>query len=114
SYVDGALAHAGPAARRRGTTVAVRRLFASLPARRKFMEHAGAEAARIAQVVRRYAVVHPGVTFSLVNETRPVLRTTGSSQVEVAVGESWGRHLQGALIALPPEERTGFRLTGWL
>lgn len=114
SYVAGEIAHQGPASRRRGTTVAVRRLFATLPGRRKFLDSASAETGRIAQVVRRYAVTHPEVRCSLLADGRLLLRTTGSGHVDVAVGECWGAAVRQGLLALPELAQSGFRADGWI
>jgi DNA mismatch repair protein MutL len=57
-----------PAARARGTTVEVRDLFAAVPARLKFLKSDRAEAAAIADVVKRLAMAHQDVRFTLSGE----------------------------------------------
>jgi DNA mismatch repair protein MutL len=54
-----------PAARARGTTVEVRDLFAAVPARLKFLKADRAEAAVVADVVKRLAMAHPNARFTL-------------------------------------------------
>jgi len=92
----------------------VRRLFNALPARRRFLDSPAAENSRIAQLVRRYAVIHPQVRFSLQVDARLLLRTTGAGQVEVAVGESWDLALRRGLVRLPAETQSGYALEGWI
>lgn len=54
-----------PAGHPPGTRVEVRDLFAATPARLKFLKSERAEAQAVADVVRRLALAHPGVRFSL-------------------------------------------------
>jgi DNA mismatch repair protein MutL len=63
-----------PAARAAGTDVEVRDLFYATPARLKFMKSERAETAAISDVVKRLALAHPEVAFSLSNGERMTLR----------------------------------------
>lgn len=54
-----------PQAMNRGTVIEVRDLFAQVPARRKFLKSARAEAAAITDVVRRLAMANPAIHFVL-------------------------------------------------
>ncbi len=57
----------------RGTAVTVRDLFASFPARKKFMKRAAAEAAACRAVFVDKALAFPAVSFRLVSGGKPVL-----------------------------------------
>ncbi|MEZ5873324.1 MAG: DNA mismatch repair endonuclease MutL [Hyphomicrobiales bacterium] len=63
-----------PAARTAGTEVEVRDLFYATPARLKFMKSERAESAAIADAVKRLALAHPEIAFSLSNGERTTLR----------------------------------------
>jgi len=63
-----------PAARAAGTDVEVRDLFYATPARLKFMKSERAESAAIADTVKRLALAHPEIAFSLSNAERTTLR----------------------------------------
>lgn len=113
-YRDGVLVHAGPAARRVGTTVTVRNLFAGLPGRRKFLGSGASEATRVVQVTRRYALAHPAVRFSLVSDARLTFRTTGSGRVDVVMGETWGTAIRAGLLELPTKLEGSATVSGWM
>jgi DNA mismatch repair protein MutL len=59
----------------RGTTVEVRDLFGTLPARRKFLRSASTEASHVAEAVTLLALARPGTGFSLRSGGRTVLET---------------------------------------
>ncbi len=63
-----------PVPRVSGTEVEVRDLFYATPARLKFMRSERAEAAAIADAVKRLAMAHPEIAFSLSNGERTTLR----------------------------------------
>jgi DNA mismatch repair protein MutL len=63
-----------PAARSAGTDVEVRDLFYATPARLKFMKSERAEMTVITDAVKRLAMAHPEVAFSLSNGERTTLR----------------------------------------
>jgi DNA mismatch repair protein MutL len=59
----------------RGTTVEVRDLFGTLPARRKFLRSAATEASHVAEAVTLLALARPETGFSLRSGGRSVLET---------------------------------------
>ena len=61
-----------PAARARGTTVEVRELFFSTPARRNFLKTDATELAHCLEAVRRHALVRPDVAFAVWHEGKRV------------------------------------------
>ena len=62
-----------PAAHNRGTTVEVRDLFFNTPARRKFLRTEKTEYSRIDSVVRKLALSHFGVGFTLRHNGKAIL-----------------------------------------
>ena len=61
-----------PAARNQGTTVEVKELFFSTPARRKFLKTDATELAHCIESVRRHALARPDVGFSIWHEGKLV------------------------------------------
>jgi len=70
---NGALAGEGPAALPPGTRVTVERLFARVPARRKFLRSERSEYAACLDVVKRLAMARPEIGFTLDHDGRRTL-----------------------------------------
>ena len=62
------------AAHPRGTTIAVRDLFFNIPARRKFLRSEATETYHLTNLVTHYALAHPEIAFTFVNNGREVVR----------------------------------------
>ena len=70
--LDGRTGELKPAARSPGTTVEVRELFYTTPARRKFLKTDATELAHCIEAVRRHALVRPDVGFAIWHEGKLV------------------------------------------
>ncbi|MDI1261138.1 DNA mismatch repair endonuclease MutL [Aquabacterium sp.] len=68
-----------PAARGVGTSVEVRELFFSTPARRKFLKTEGTELAHCLEAVRRHALARPDVGFAVWHEGKLVAQWRAGS-----------------------------------
>ena len=71
-----------PAARAQGTTVEVRELFFSTPARRKFLKSDSTELAHCVEAVRRHALVRPQVGFAVWHEGRLVEQWRAANEAQ--------------------------------
>ena len=84
--LSGLTGELSPAARAQGTTVEVKELFFSTPARRKFLKTDATELAHCVEAVRRHALVRPEVGFAiwhdgkLVEQWRAASSTTQGTQ----------------------------------
>ncbi|MBT0568780.1 DNA mismatch repair endonuclease MutL [Curvibacter sp. CHRR-16] len=70
--LDGGSGELRPAARAHGTTVEVKELFFSTPARRKFLKSDSTELAHCIDSVRRHALARPDVGFAIWHEGKLV------------------------------------------
>ena len=110
-FVDGRALPGGSAAAAPGTTFEVRELFSALPARRRFLRSARAEARAVAQVVSDYALARPEVALRLESEGRTVLAAPGAGGERAAWAAVYEDDLAAALIAfeylVPPAGEGG-------
>ncbi|MEY2860635.1 MAG: hypothetical protein RL392_1093 [Pseudomonadota bacterium] len=86
--LDGRTGELRPVARSQGTTVEVKELFYSTPARRKFLKTDATELAHCIEAVRRHALARPDVGFAIWHEGKLV--------------EQWRRCLDGNLAGTRP------------
>src|SRR5262245_49547265 len=105
-----------PAAFNVGTCVEVRELFSATPARLKFLKSERAENMGISEVVKRLAMAHPAVGFTLTTGERAGLKLQaqplGPDGHLVRLGRIMGREFLDD--ALPVDiEREGVRISGF-
>ena len=94
-----------------GTRITVANLFHPVPARRKFLKSDSTEAAHIIQCVRFYALAHPEVAFTLIEDGRTIFQSPPCRSLLERVAAIFGRQTAEAL--LPVEAACeGMRLTG--
>ena len=93
----------GSAAAAEGTTFEVRGLFGTLPARRRFLRSARAEARAVTLVVADYALARPEVALRLESEGRTVLASPGAGGERAAWAAVYDDDLAASLIAFGHE-----------
>jgi len=81
-----------------GTTVTVRNLFRSFPARLKFLKSTATENGHISQLVTQYSLAFPEVRFILVIDGRTAFRSPGSGSLREVLGVVYGVENARALL----------------
>ena len=104
SVVEGAVGEKERHGTPPGTTVSVRRLFRSVPARRKFLRSPGAETSRINSLVTRYAMAYPEIAFELSADGRRGFSSPGSGDLREAIAAVYRTEAARAMIELEPVE----------
>ncbi|MDR3499046.1 MAG: DNA mismatch repair endonuclease MutL [Parvibaculum sp.] len=116
SVEGGEVSAVEPAAGPAGTRIEVRDLFFATPARLKFLKGERAETLAVADVVKRLAMAHPTIAFSLTSETRNMLRLEAEMPGEVGrlgrLGAIMGRDFAENALAIEAL-REGIALTGF-
>lgn len=83
----------------KGTSIAVKDLFAFFPARRKFLKTPTTELRHAVAVVRRMALAHPEIGFTLFIEDTKSFEIPPQT-LEERVASLWGEEKSGGLISL--------------
>jgi len=98
-------------ARRPGTTVTVRSLFQSVPARAKFLRAAGAETRAVSEAVLLLALSHLRTAFHLESNGRELLNLPATVSPAERVATIWGSEEAGQLLEVD-DEVNGIRIGG--
>jgi DNA mismatch repair protein MutL len=116
--VEAGVKHAvAPAAQTVGTRIEVRDLFYATPARLKFMKTARTEYGQAGDVIKRLAMAHPDIAFTLSDGARttfrapPVASLTGDARLE-RLAAIMGKEFRDNALEIDAE-REGLRLTGF-
>ncbi len=96
-----------------GTEITVEGLFYRTPARLKHMRSGSYEASLIQDVISRFALSHPEISFHLISDGRDALRTTGQGNLLEVIYQVAGR--AAAENAIPVSfEDYDYKVTGYL
>ncbi len=89
-----------PAAGNMGTSVEVRELFFNVPARRKFLKAAAAEAGQVTDIVTRLALARPDVTFRYVRDGKSIAEFPASDDLFDRLPLGWPGEYRERLVRL--------------
>jgi len=81
-----------------GTTVLVRELFCTVPARMKFLKKDYTEAGYIEDIVARLALSHPEISVKLINNGKEVIFTPGDNKLSSVIYAVYGKDIKDAMI----------------
>lgn len=96
-----------------GTIVQVSHLFGNLPARRRFLRSPTAESGRIHDLVSRYALAYPEISFQLKVGERVALSTPGDGRLSNAALAVYGADTSANLLEIhETDSETGYGVDG--
>jgi DNA mismatch repair protein MutL len=98
---EGLVGAVTPAGAPAGTSVTVRDLFASLPARLKFLKTRATEVGHALHLVEQYALAFPEVRFTVVSEGRQVFSAPGDGSVYSVLAAAYGLSVAEQMVPLP-------------
>ena len=102
------------AAHPRGTTIAVRDLFFNIPARRKFLRSEATETYHLTNLVTHYALAHPEIAFSFVNNGREVVRAAPAKDLRERAYQMFGESFLENLLEVNGGDSQIARVTGYV
>ena len=97
---EGRIAPIAPAGAPAGTSVTVRGLFASVPARVKFLKTRSTETAHCLRLLEQYALAWPETRFTALSEGRQIFHTSGDSSLYNAMIAVYGLSVAEQMIPL--------------
>ncbi len=103
SVDEGVLGEVTPAGAPAGTTITIRGLFASVPARLKFLKTRATETAHCLRLLEQYALAWPNVRFTAISEGRQVFSTPGDGKLLSAIVAVYGLRVAEQMVALDDE-----------
>ena len=98
---EGRIGTVTPAGAALGTSVTVRDLFASVPARLKFLKTRATETGHALHLVEQYALAYPEVRFSVASEGRTVFASPGDGELYSALVAVYGLSVAEQMVPLP-------------
>lgn len=102
------------AAHPRGTTLAVRDLFFNVPARRKFLRAEATETFHLTNLVTHYALAHPEIAFTFVNNGREVIRAAPAKDLRERAYQIFGSEFLENLLEVNGGHGDVARVTGFV
>lgn len=83
-----------------GTTVEVSNLFYNTPARMKFLKKDATEAAYISDIIEKFVLSHPEVSFRFLNNGKQVLFSTGDGSATNAIYTVYGKEYAQSVLPI--------------
>jgi len=84
----------------KGTSITITNLFYNTPARLKYLKSEQSELANSVMLIEREALSHPGIAFSLINNGRVLVKTSGSNNLLKTIHEVYGLNISSKMIEI--------------
>lgn len=112
-FRDGSLLKKGQVPRRRGSAIAVQRLFANFPVRRKFMKSDQGELRPASAYLETAALARPAIAFTLRHNGRTVFHYPAAANLAERIYQVFGKEFLDGLLPLDFSDGA-YRLTGFI
>jgi len=104
SAVNGQLSEITTAASPEGTTLTVRNLFSSVPARLKFLKSRNTEISHCHHLLEQYALAYPEIRFSVFSDGKQIFATPGNGQLTSVLVEVYGLQIADQMVPAGSQE----------
>ncbi len=81
-----------------GTQVAVTNLFYNTPARLKYLKSENTETYNTVNLIEKLALAHPDIKFTLLNNDKVIVATSGSNNLLKAIHEIYGLNISNKML----------------
>lgn len=88
---------------RQGTDIRIGQLFFNTPARLKYMKTLQTELGHTIDLMNRFALSYPGISFRLVHDGKQLLQTAGSGEIRRVLADIYGVAIAKKMIAFEGE-----------
>ena len=113
-YIEGGeMEDVGEAGAPDGTTVEVKSLFYNTPARMKFLKKDTTEAGYITDIVEKFVLSHPDVSFRFINNGKQVLFSAGDGSMTNAIYTVYGKDYARSVLPIDYGDSV-MRATGYI
>ncbi|MBV9228755.1 MAG: DNA mismatch repair endonuclease MutL [Chloroflexi bacterium] len=100
SATNGQISSVTSAASPEGTTLTVRNLFSSVPARLKFLKSRNTEVSHCHHLLEQYALAYPEIRFSVFSDGRQIFATPGDGQLSSVLVEVYGLQIAEQMVPI--------------
>ena len=98
-----------------GTIMQVENLFYNLPARLKFLRNSKTEFSYIQELIQSLALINPQIAFELKNDSKTVLKTTGSNNQKFTIEEIFSKNISDNMReVLKNDKLSHLKITGYI
>ena len=89
-----------PSDARRGTIIEVKNLFYNTPARLKYLKSEQYELSQSVQFIEKLALSYPNIKFSLYNNDKELVKTSGSNNLLKVIHEIYGLQISSNMVEI--------------
>ncbi len=94
-----------------GTSITVENLFYNTPVRYKFLKKDYTETGYIEDAITRLALIHPDISFKLINSGKTIIQTSGDGDIKNVIYSIYGKTVAAACLNVNYEYE-GINITG--
>ncbi len=96
-----------------GTTIEVKKLFYNTPARMKFLKKDTTEAGYITDIMQRFILAHPEISFRYINSGKQIFISPGDGELVNAIYTVYGKDYAKSLIGVDYGDST-MKISGYI
>ena len=96
-----------------GTMITVRNLFFNTPTRLKFLKSLNTELMNSVYLIENLSLSHPEISFSLTNDGKNILNTSGSGNLLKTIHEIYGSSVSKNMVSIKGENED-YQITGYI